>query len=290
MNLVNKLFDLSGKTALITGASSGLGEYFAEILAGAGAQVVITARRLDRLEALAERIKENGGQAIPLACDVDQADQVAAVVEEAWQRCGRIDIVVNNAGQVGDGGFVPEKLPHEVFEATLKTNLTGLWYCCQEAGKRMLADGAGGSIINLTSVLGMGGSSDHPLAYQASKSAVINLTRNLACSWADRGIRVNALAPAYFPSEMTGPYLAVPGYETYINNATPLGRLGTLEELAGPLLMLASDAGSYLTGITLPVDGGYSAGVGHSHWTADIYEGLSNVIPNQGSVHITAKE
>ena len=289
MELVDKLFNLNGKTALITGASSGLGEYFAEVLAGAGARVVVTARRLERLEALAERINQAGGEALAFACDVDQADQVASVFEEAWQRCGRLDIIVNNAGQVGDGGFVPEKLPHEVFDATLQTNISGLWYCCQEAGKRMLSDGKGGSIINLTSVLGMGGSGDHPLAYQASKAAVINLTRNLACSWADRGIRVNALAPAYFPSEMTGPYLAVPGYETYINNATPLGRLGTLEELAGPILKLASVAGSYLTGVTLPVDGGYSAGVGHSRWTDDIYEGLSNVIPDQGSVHITPK-
>ena len=288
MDLINKLFDLTGKTALITGASSGLGAYFAEVLSNAGATVVITARRLDRLEALAEQINSTGGKAIPIACDVDQSSAVAAVIDQAWSECGRIDILVNNAGQVGDGGFVPEKLPVEVFEATLHTNLTGLWYCCQEAGKRMLADGLGGSIINLTSVLGMGGSGDHPLAYQASKAGVINLTRNLACSWADRNIRVNAIAPAYFPSEMTGPYLAVPGYETYINNATPLGRLGRLEELAGPLLMLASEAGSYLTGVTIPVDGGYSAGVGHSRWTDDIYEGLSNVIPDQGSVHVKA--
>ena len=288
MDLVNKLFDLTGKTAVVTGASSGLGAYFAEILANQGATVVITARRLDRLEALSAQINNAGGKAIAIACDVDQPAAVAAMMEQAWAECGRIDIVVNNAGQVGDGGFVPEKLPHELFEATLKTNLSGLWYCCQEAGKRMLADGKGGSIINLTSVLGMGGSGDHPLAYQTSKAGVINLTRNLACSWADRGIRVNALAPAYFTSEMTGPYLAVPGYETYINNKTPLGRLGTLEELAAPLLMLASDAGSYLTGITLPVDGGYSAGVGHTRWTDDIYEGLSNVIPDQGSVHIKA--
>jgi len=147
MDLVNKLFDLTGKTAVVTGASSGLGAYFAEILANQGATVVITARRLDRLEALSAQINNAGGKAIAIACDVDQPAAVAAMMEQAWAECGRIDIVVNNAGQVGDGGFVPEKLPHELFEATLKTNLSGLWYCCQEAGKRMLADGKGGSII-----------------------------------------------------------------------------------------------------------------------------------------------
>ena len=153
----------------------------------------------------------------------------------------------------------------------------------------MLADGKGGSIINLTSVLGMGGSGDHPLAYQTSKAGVINLTRNLACSWADRGIRVNALAPAYFPSEMTGPYLAVPGYETYINNKTPLGRLGTLEELAAPLLDAGIGCGELPHGHHPPRRWRiFRWRWAFTRWTDDIYEGLSNVIPDQGSVHIKA--
>ena len=288
MSLSQSLFDLSGKTALITGGSSGLGAYFAEVLCDAGATVAIVARRADKLDEVANLVRSKGGSIIAKTCDIVDADRVAEVVAEIWSELGRIDILVNNAGTVGDGGFVSEKLPKEVFAETINTNLVGLWTCSQEVGKRMLADGHGGSIINITSIMGMGGAADHPLAYQTSKAGVINLTRNLACSWADRGIRVNAIAPAYFPSEMTGPYLAVPGFEPYVQNATPMGRLGELSELAGPLLMLASNAGSYMTGALIPVDGGYSSGVGHSRWTDDIYEGLSNVIPDQGSVHIKA--
>ena len=286
MNLSQSLFDLTGKTALITGGSSGLGAYFAEVLCDAGAKVAIVARRTDKLEEVAAAVRAKGGDVTTKTCDIVDAERVAEVVDELWSELGRIDILVNNAGTVGDGGFVPEKLPHAVFGETIQTNLIGLWTCSQEVGKRMLGDGKGGSIINITSVMGMGGAADHPLAYQTSKAGVINLTRNLACSWADRGVRVNAIAPAYFPSEMTGPYLAVPGFEPYVQNATPMGRLGELDELAGPLLMLASAAGSYMTGALIPVDGGYSSGVGHSRWTDDIYEGLGKVIPDGGSVHI----
>ncbi len=286
MPTINKLFGMQGKTALITGASSGLGAFFARVLAEAGARVVITARREDRLESLAEEINGSGGAAIAMACDVDDAANVADVFDRAWSECGRLDVVVNNAGIVGDGGFVPEKLPNEVFEATLKTNLLGVWYCCKEAGQRMLTDGKGGSIINITSVLGTGGSCDNPAAYQTSKAGVINLTRNLACSWADRKVRVNAIAPAYFPSEMTGPYWEVDGYTEYVEGATPMGRIGELEELAGPLLLLASDAGSYMTGMTMPVDGGYSNAIGHVRWTDNIYQGLRAVIPDDGSIPI----
>ena len=286
MSLSQSLFDLTGKTALVTGGSSGLGAYFAEVLCEAGAKVAIVARRTEKLEEVATLVRSKGGDVRTKTCDIVDAERVAEVVDELWNELGRIDILVNNAGTVGDGGFVPEKLPHAVFGETIQTNLVGLWTCSQEVGKRMLSDGMGGSIINITSVMGMGGAADHPLAYQTSKAGVINLTRNLACSWADRGVRVNAIAPAYFPSEMTGPYLAVPGFEPYVQNATPMGRLGELNEHAGPLLMLAGDAGSHMTGALIPVDGGYSSGVGHSRWTDDIYEGLSNVIPDQGSIHI----
>ena len=283
---MDELFGMQGKTALVTGASSGLGAFFARVLADAGARVVLTARREDRLDALAQEINDAGGAAIAMACDVDDSSSVAAVIDQAWSECGRLDVVVNNAGIVADGGFVPEKLPHEVFEATLKTNLLGVWYCCREAGQRMLEDGGGGSIINITSVLGIGGSCDNPAAYQTSKAGVINLTRNLACSWADRKVRVNAIAPAYFPSEMTGPYWEVDGYTEYVEGATPMGRIGELEELAGPLLLLASDASSYMTGTTMPVDGGYSNAIGHVRWTDNIYQGLRAVIPEDGSIPI----
>ena len=145
----------------------------------------------------------------------------------------------------------------------------------------MLADGKGGSIINIASIAGLGGMCDFPSAYQATKAAVINLTRNLACSWSDRGIRVNALAPGYFPSEMTDPFLAIGGFTDFATNRTAMGRVGDPDELAGALLLLASDAGSFITGHTLVVDGGYSAGVGQSRWSEDVYSTLEQVIPDQ---------
>ena len=193
---------LSGKTAIVTGASSGLGETFARALAAAGAQVVLAARRVERLELLASDLAAGGAVALPLPCDVTDADAVASMVEQARQRFGRIDVLVNNAGVAADGGFAPEKVPPAVFEQTIRVNVVGLWYCCQQVAHRMLEDG-GGSIVNVASVAGMAGLRDFPPAYQASKGAVIALTRSLACSWADRGVRVNALAPGWFPSEMT---------------------------------------------------------------------------------------
>ena len=127
------------------------------------------------------------------------------MVAQAWNDYGRIDILVSNAGTAVDAGSMPEKLPNDIFEQTVRTNLFGVWYCCREAGARMLADGKGGSIINIASILGLGGVCDFPSAYQATKAAVINLTRNLACSWSDRGVRVT-IAPGWFPSEMTDPF------------------------------------------------------------------------------------
>lgn len=278
MNSIEQRFQLKGKTALVTGASSGLGVYFAEVLAAAGATVIVTARRVDRLDALTEKINNSGGKAVTMPCDVSDGDSVTKLMNDSWEQCGGVDILVNNAGIV-DSPFASERLPNQEFESVLQTNLNGVWYCCREAGARMLSQPAGGSIINITSVLGMGGAIDHPVGYQVSKAGVINLTRNLACSWADRKVRVNAIAPAYFPSEMTGPYFEVPGYTEFVNEATPMGRTGELSELAGPLLLLASDAGTYITGITLPVDGGYSASVGQSRWNEDIYAGLSELNP-----------
>ena len=273
-------FSLEGKTALVTGASSGLGAHFARVLADAGAKVAVTARRLDKLEALANEITAAGGTAISIECDVTDSAQVASTVAEAWNRLGRLDIVVNNAGVVVDAASMPENLADELFEETVRVNLFGVWYCCKEAGARMLADGKGGSIINVSSILGLGGACDHPAAYQATKAAVNNLTRNLACSWADRGVRVNAILPGYFPSEMTDPFFAVDGYRDYVNEATAMGRVGDVDELAGPLLLLASDAGSYMTGHTLVVDGGYSASIGGRRWPQKTYAGMRQLYPD----------
>ena len=141
----------------------------------------------------------------------------------------------------------------------MRVNVLGTWYCCREVAARQLADGKGGSIVNIASVAGMAGMADFPTAYQTSKAAVINLTRNLACSWAGRGIRVNAIAPGWFPSEMTGPVFGIDAFRRWASEAAPQRRIGDPNELRGPLLLLCSDAGSFMTGHTLVVDGGLSA-------------------------------
>lgn len=255
----DSMFTLKGKTALVTGASYGLGITFAETLAGVGANLVLAARSLDKLEALAARLTAAGHRALAVKCDVGNPDDVAAMVAAGWQHFGRIDVLVNNAGVVAEATIVPEKIPHQLFEQTMRVNVLGTWYCCREVAARQLADGKGGSIVNIASIAGLAGVADFPTAYQTSKAAVINLTRNLACSWADRGIRVNAIAPGWFPSEMTGPIFGIDAFRKWVTEAAPQGRVGHPNELAGPLLLLASGAGSFMTGHTLVVDGGLSA-------------------------------
>ena len=255
----DSLFSLKGKTALVTGASYGLGVTFAETLAGAGANLVLAARSLDKLQAVAARLTSEGHTVLAAKCDVGDPEDVAATVAEGWKRFGRIDVLVNNAGVVAEATVVPEKIPHELFEQTMRVNVLGTWYCCREVAARQLADGKGGSIVNIASVAGMAGMADFPTAYQTSKAAVINLTRNLACSWAGRGIRVNAIAPGWFPSEMTGPVFGIDAFRRWASEAAPQRRIGDPNELRGPLLLLCSDAGSFMTGHTLVVDGGLSA-------------------------------
>ncbi len=260
----DNLFRLDGLTAFVTGASSGLGVTFAEGLAAAGANVVLAARRTDRLAAVEAKIRQSGANVMSVKCDVTNAAQVEFAVTTACDHFGRVDILVNNAGHAADGVAAPENLPNELFNQTMATNLSGTWYCCREVGRRMLADGQGGSIINIASIAGLAGVADLPLAYQASKAAVINLTRSLAVSWAERGIRVNALAPGWFPSELTDDLLGNPEFRAWAEDGAAMKRLGNPQELVGPLLFLASDASSYVTGQTLAVDGGTSAAIGVS--------------------------
>ena len=259
-----KLFRVEGRTAFVTGASSGLGVTFAEALADAGANVVLVARREDRLHDLANGLKLKGVQALALRCDVSDPKQVEAAIDQACQCFGRVDILVNNAGIVAEGPAVPEKIPHHAFEATMRVNLFGTWYCCQSAARRMLADGRGGSIINISSIAGLAGAPDFPLAYQVSKAAVLNLTRNLAVSWADRGVRVNAIAPGWFLTEINEQVLAHPDFRKWAESGAALNRIGEPKELIGALLFLASDASTYVTGQTIAVDGGTSASIGVS--------------------------
>lgn len=265
------LFDVGGRTAVVTGASSGLGVTYAKALAGAGANVVVAARRTDRLEAVVKEIEAQGGTAVAVTCDVADAGQVESLVATAWDRFGRVDIMVNNAGVALDAGPVAEKVPDQAFEHVIQVNLLGTWYGCRSVGTRMLADGRGGSIINVASVGSLGGKPGYPAGYAASKAAVVSLTKSLAVNWADRRVRVNALAPGWFPSEMADGFLAAPVYRDHVLDQQPTGRIGDPQELVGALLFLASDASSYVTGHTLLVDGGMGASYGASRYSDDLH-------------------
>ncbi len=175
---------------------------------------------------------------------------------------------------------MPERLPDELFEQTVRVNLLGTWYCCREVGERMLRDGKGGSIINISSGAGVGGQQNFPPAYLATKAAVINLTRTLACSWGDRGVRVNAIAPGWFPSEMTEPFFAAPAFFERIKGQAAMRRVGDPSELAGALLLLASNASSFMTGHTLVVDGGLTASVGATPFSEEVFAEFASAVPN----------
>jgi NAD(P)-dependent dehydrogenase (short-subunit alcohol dehydrogenase family) len=246
-------FRLDGRVALVTGASGGLGERFARVLHAAGATVVVSARRLDRLEALAAELDG----AIPLACDVGDEAAVERLATDALEAAGRVDVLVNNAG-VG-GTFGAEDEPIDSFRRVLDVNLVGLFQLSQLIGRRMLADGSG-VIVNVASILGLVAAGQIPQAsYTASKAAVINLTREMAVQWARRGVRVNALCPGWFPTDMTEELFGDEGGARYLRRNTPMGRGGEAHELDGALLYLATDSSSFMTGQTLVVDGGWTA-------------------------------
>jgi gluconate 5-dehydrogenase len=289
VEIMNGMWDLSGRTAVVTGASSGLGVTFCEALAGAGASVVLAARRADRLEELAARIEAGGGRAAAVACDVGDPDQVASMMQGARERFGRLDVLVCNAGTAGDAGPMAERLPHALFEETVRVNLLGVWYCCRDGGAIMLEQGSG-AIINVSSTAGLAGIQHFPPAYQATKAAVINLTRNLALSWAGRGVRVNALAPGWFPSEMASPFIDAPVYGDHILRHEPTGRVGDPAELIGPLLFLASDASSRVTGQTLVVDGGHSVGLMGACYGEELFDFHAAVVPEGLGERIMPRE
>jgi NAD(P)-dependent dehydrogenase (short-subunit alcohol dehydrogenase family) len=246
-------FRLDGKTAIVTGASSGIGARFARVLHEAGANVVACARRLDRLEDLA---KEVDGL-VPIQCDVAEDDQCAALVAATIERFGTVDVLVNNAGTVA---IQPaEEEPVETFRRVVDVNLTSVFLLSQLAGRKMLEQGSG-SIINIASIMGIVGVGQLPQAsYNASKGGVVNLTREMAAQWARRGVRVNAICPGFFRSEMTTDMFNNDKSQKWMERKTPMGRAGDEHELDGALLFLASDASTYVTGHSLPVDGGWVA-------------------------------
>jgi NAD(P)-dependent dehydrogenase (short-subunit alcohol dehydrogenase family) len=246
-------FRLHGRVALLTGASSGIGEHFARVLHSAGASLVLAARRADRLEALATELEG----ALPVACDVSRDEELERLVGLALDRHGRIDVLVNNAGTADPEPAEDE--PSERFREVLDVNLTAAFVLTQLVGRRMLEQ-ASGVVVNVASVLGLVGSGQIPQAgYVASKGGLVNLTRELAAQWARRGVRVNALAPGWFRTEMTEVLFADEGGQRWIRRKTPMGRAGELHELDGALLFLASDASTYVTGQVLTVDGGWTA-------------------------------
>lgn len=250
-------FRLDGKVAVVTGASSGLGVTFALALAAAGADVALGARRVDKLEETRKAVEAEGRRCLALATDVTNYDNCAALIAAARSEFGEVDILVNNAG-VGQAAPAHKEPPAE-FEKVLKINLTGTYNMAHAFGVAAIGAGHGGSIINITSVLGLGPSDIPQTAYAASKAGIIALTRDLAMQWSGRrGIRVNALAPSFFRSELTGPLLDSEVGLAKVIAGTPMGRIGEPEELIGALLLLASDAGSYMTGATIAVDGGWS--------------------------------
>ena len=276
-------FSLSGRTAIVTGASYGLGVAFARTLAEAGANVVLAARSVDKLQQVAPIVEGYGVKALVQECDVTDPAAVVRTVENAWEAFGRVDVLVNNAGVAADTGIMPERMPDAIFASTVATNLNGLFTFCREVGGRQLADGKGGSIVNVSSVAGIAAQPHFPAAYQASKAAVINLTRNLAASWAKRGVRVNALCPGWFPSEMTGPFFAMPTFWARIEEMTPMKRVGLEHELDAALLFMASDASSFMTGTTVVVDGGISSTLGGTDYSPDMFAAMVEVAGEYGT-------
>jgi NAD(P)-dependent dehydrogenase (short-subunit alcohol dehydrogenase family) len=250
---VKDLFDLTGRTAIVTGGSRGLGKEIAEGLAEAGAKLMLCARRAEWLDETVAEFAARGFDVAGKVCDVAKADEVEGAVAETVSRFGSVDILVNNAGI--SWGAMPEEMTLEQWQKVIDVNLTGCFLMAQAAGRQMLTQGRG-SIINITSIAGLTSSANGPFyaGYVASKAGLIGLTRELAASWGRRGIRVNAIAPGFFRSRLADPVIDI--YERQIQENNVIPRIGNEGELKGVAVFLASDASSYITGQTIAVDGG----------------------------------
>jgi len=247
-----ELFDLTGQVALVTGASSGLGVRFAQVLAANGAAVALVARRAERLASVKQRIEAGGGRALAVAADVLDRAAMARAFDATEAAFGTATILVNNAGVAHSGRAV--ELPEAEWRRVVGTNLDAVFFWAQEAARRMLAVGKRGSIVNIASVLGFGVSKGSA-AYAVAKAGVVQLTKALALELAFKGVRVNAIAPGWFVTEINRDYLTSEA-GAKLTRDIPVGRFGRDGDLDGALLLLASDAGAYITGATIVVDGG----------------------------------
>lgn len=254
---VSELFNLSGKVAIVTGGSRGLGKEMAVGLGEAGARVTITARREEWLTPAYEELKGLGIECLAVKADIAKLEDVKHFVAETLQRWGKIDILVNNAGITW--GALPEDMPLDKWDAVLNTNAKGTLICSQQVGKEMMKKG-GGNIINVASITGLLAVDPRfmqAIGYQASKAAVVVMTRQLAVEWAKYNIRVNAVAPHFFTTRMAKDVIAKS--EKELIERIPMARLGREGELKGVIVFLASQASSYITGQVIAVDGGMSA-------------------------------
>jgi len=247
-----EMFSLKGRVALVTGASSGLGVQFAKALADNGAAVALVARRADRLKSLKDEIEGKGGCAVAIEADVTDHAAIARAFDAAEKAFGTVTILVNNAG-IAHGGRAVE-MPPEEWRKVLSTNLDAVFFWAQEAARRLLAAKKQGAIVNIASVLGLAVSKG-AVAYAAAKAGVVQVTKALAVELAFKGVRVNAIAPGWFVTEMNDDYLSSEAGAA-IKREIPMGRFGNSGDLDGALLLLVSDAGSYITGATVVVDGG----------------------------------
>jgi NAD(P)-dependent dehydrogenase (short-subunit alcohol dehydrogenase family) len=252
---VKELFDLREKVAIITGGGRGIGLKMAEGLAEAGANIILCSRKAQACQKAVGDLAKLGVKTLALPCDVKSTKEIQAVVDETLRAFGRLDILVNNSGT--NWGATPEDYPLEGWQKVMDTNINGLFLFSQIVGRAMIRQ-KGGSIINITSIMGVVGTDPEvadAIAYSASKGEVISLTKDLAAKWAKYNIRVNAIAPGWFPTDMS--QWVLDNHREKIISHIPMKRYGEGDELKGAAVFLASDASRYVTGITLPVDGGY---------------------------------
>lgn len=253
-----QLFNLAGRVALVTGGSRGLGLQMAEALGEMGAKVAITARKAQELDAAQTHLKAMGIEALTHACDLSDPAAAEPLLDKVVAQWGALDILINNAGATW--GAPAEDHPLEAWQKVINLNLTAMFVLSQLAGKKVMIPRKAGKIINIASIAGYSGTDPHfmpTIAYNTSKAGVINFTKSLAAEWARHGIHVNGIAPGVFPSKMSKGM--IDRAEQYILDHTPMRRMGTDQDLKGVTVLLASRASDFMTGVTIPVDGGFSA-------------------------------